>query len=446
MEPRRFAALLAAVALAAFAGRAAYVLLSTQHHAAPLVPEEEPSPYEVDYSLRRGFDEYYYGLQAVGLAEGQGFKTPFFGPADQEDATHPPLTGVALAPVAKVTDGSDVAMRLAMTLAGAGVVVLVGLIGRHVAGQRAGLLAAVLAAVYPGLWMHDGLLMSETFSALFTALTVLCAYRLMRSPTWRSAAAAGAAAALATLTRGELALYVPFVVLPAVLIAARPWPVRLRLAGVALLSAVLLVLPWVAYNLTRFEEPVLISYGDGPTLDGANCETMYSGPWIGYWDGYCAVVRHPVEPSVDAAAQRREGLTYARHHLGRLPAVVAARVGRVWGVYRPFQMLDLYQGEGKPLWASVPGWGMSLVLAGLAVPGAVVLRRRRVPLTPLLAPLAIVTLVAAGFYGLLRNRVPAEIPLVVLASVALDGLLPRLRQGQDLGAVRGDRDGVLEVG
>jgi hypothetical protein len=64
-------------------------------------------------------------------------------------------------------------------------------------------------------------------------------------------------------------------------------------------------------------------------------------------------------------------------------------------------------------------------LLGLGAVGTVVLRRRRVPLLPLLAPLAVVTVAAAVFYGRLRFRCAAEVPIVVLAAVGVDQLVGR---------------------
>lgn len=66
-------------------------------------------------------------------------------------------------------------------------------------------------------------------------------------------------------------------------------------------------------------------------------------------------------------------------------------------------------------WVSIP----------FAIGGAVVARRRRIPLLPLLGPLVMVTLVAAIFWGSVRFRVPAEVPIVVLVAIALDARLPR---------------------
>jgi 4-amino-4-deoxy-L-arabinose transferase-like glycosyltransferase len=406
MGGRRFWAALAFIAVAAFAGRAVYVVAVTQHDLT--------------------WDEVYYRSSAQSLADGDGFRfSPLMGAPTQENASHPPLTSAALASVARVTD-SELAMRLAVALAGAGVVVLVGLIGRTIAGGRVGLLAAGIAAVYPSLWVSDGLLLAETFATLCTAAVVLLMYRLLRAPNWKNAAGVGVACGLAILTRSELALFLPLLVLPAVLtireISRRQ---RLRLAVIALLGAVILVAPWTVYNLGRFERPVLLSTGEGGVLAGANCDDTYAGTRIGYWDGYCGVGGRG-DASVLNEARRDQGLEYMRHHFDRVPVVIAARVGRMWGVFRPMQMAELSEIEGRPMWVSLSGWMMFWPLAALGVWGGVLLRRRGIRLLPLVAPLVVATIIAAVFYGLLRFRAPAEVSLVLLGGVGADAVLARV--------------------
>src|SRR2546427_628085 len=74
---------------------------------------------------------------------------------------------------------------------------------RRVAGERVGLAAAAIAAVYPALFALDSTVRSESLYALLIALALLGAYRLVERPTWRAAAALGVAIGLAALTRGE---------------------------------------------------------------------------------------------------------------------------------------------------------------------------------------------------------------------------------------------------
>ena len=98
------------------------------------------------------------------IGKGQGILLPSLAQPFHPDADHPPFTSVALVPTAKLTDGSDLAMKLTMAGFGTSVVLVIALIGRVVAGDRAALIAAGLAAVYPNLWMNDGLIMAETLT------------------------------------------------------------------------------------------------------------------------------------------------------------------------------------------------------------------------------------------------------------------------------------------
>jgi 4-amino-4-deoxy-L-arabinose transferase-like glycosyltransferase len=398
----RFARVLVCIAAAAFLGRAVYVMTVTRDQT-------------------RTYDELFYQSEATSFANGDGFEPSAFGIHFLGSGEHPPLTAVVLSPVALVTNDNENAMLMTMALAGAGAVVLIGLLGRELAGPRAGLIAAGIAALYPNLWMNDGLLLPETLAALATAAALLFTYRLIRRPGWRYAVLLGVACALAALSRGELLLLVPLLAVPATLmLKGVPSPRRFRIAGVVLLAAAVTVAPWQIYLLYRYEKPTFISYGDGGVIAGANCDATYSGFLTGYWLGLCRPERVSREPSVAAEQRRRLGRDYMRDHLDRLPIVVTARVARIWGVYRPFQMADFSVGEGRPKWASLAGWAMFWPLLGLAAAGVVILRRRDVALLPLLAPLFLVTLVAAAFYGLIRFRVPAEPPIVVLAAAALD--------------------------
>ena len=68
-----------------------------------------------------------------------------------------------------------------------------------------------------------------------------------------------------------------------------------------------------------------------------------------------------------------------------------------------------------------------------AIAGGIVLRRRRVPLTPLVAQFVVVAVTALAIYGLVRFRVPAEVALVVLAAVGVDRLVTRTRTRSRVG-------------
>src|SRR5206468_2348951 len=94
--------------------------------------------------------------------------------------------------------------------------------------------------------------------------------------------------------------------------------------------------PWVGYNLTRFEHPVFLSTGYEVTLLTASCDTTWYGQYTGYWSLFCGV-RTPrkADQSQKAIVYRRAAFDYIGDNKGRIPVVVAARWGRITGLFRP---------------------------------------------------------------------------------------------------------------
>ncbi len=235
--------------------------------------------------------------------------------------------------------------------------------------------------------------------------------------------------------RAELILFVPALLVPAV-VAARELTLRRRLGllAVGLVATAAVLAPWVGRNLATFQDNTYLSTGDGLALLGANCPQSYWGPYTGSWALGCAVsVTGPGDESVQSARDQHAAVTYAEHHSGRIPVVVLARIGRLWDLYEPIQMADGDVNEGRPVPASLAGLGVYYALVPLGVAGVVLLRRRHIRQWFLLVPAAVVTLVSALAYGLVRFRAPFEVCLVVLAAPALvilvQGGARRLRAG-----------------
>ncbi len=375
-------------------------------------------------------DAIYYSAQGHANADGHWFEDPFR--PGQPAADHPPLTALLVTPASALRDG-DMAQRLTMVLVGTAAVGAIGLLGREVGGPRTGLLATLLAALYPNLWVNDALVMAESVTALLVAGVLWCTYRLVRRPSPAVAVLTGLLCGLAVLARSEQGLLAVVIVAPAVLAPSRSSQVRPLLARIGSVATVAVVAaatvaPWVAINLARFEEPVLLSTNDGLTLLGANCDQTFSGGSVGSWRLDCALAADggDGDQSQTAAHQREAALTYIGDHLGELPAVMVIRVGRAWSLYAPDQMVWYNLGEGRPRWASWAGFQMYWFLVPLAFGGGVLLARSRVPVWPLAGTVVVVTITAALFYGLVRFRVPAEVSLVVLAAVTLDEILTGL--------------------
>ena len=374
-------------------------------------------------------DQLFYNAEANRLARGDGFLEPFDPQAlsrgvirEGKDpaADHPPLTVIVLAPVSFVTSQSLIPQRLTMAVLGTVAVVVMGLLARRLAGDRAGWIAAGIAAIYPNLWVNDGLIMSETIATLVVALALLYAYRLIREPNVWNALIVGALCGLAALTRAELVLLVPLLAVPAALVArsvatAQRW----KLAGIGVLAAAVLIAPWVGYNLARFEEPTYLSTNDGIALLGSNCDSVYFGDGIGLTDLKCLGPNPRGDQSVDSKIFRDRAFDYIGEHKKRAVLVAFARVGRPW------DMVSYNKGEGREGWVTTLGLVAYYPLLIAAVGGWVVVRRRRRRSWPLLVPALVVTIASAATYGQTRFRVPAEPTLVVLAAIAIAAVVAR---------------------
>ena len=359
-------------------------------------------------------DSLYYSWQGAQLADGIWFRDIF---ATEPAAEHGPLTAVVLAPFSW---GSHLLFqqRLATVVCGVATIALVGLIGRRMGGDRVGLVAAGLAAVYPNLWINDGLVMSEAPSCLLVAAILLATLRLLEDRTVLRAIICGVLIGLATLARSELALFA--VLLPVVLWRWTPRPGLLRSIGLVVLTTVVVLTPWIMFNLTRFDRPVFLSTNDGTTLVGANCPETYGGPGLGGWSLTCVLANQGapgIDPSERSAEQRRAAVSYVRDNLPRVPVVLLARLGRTADVYGISNLVHQDVGEERDRWASWAGIVSWWILAPLGAIGLAVASRRDAWV--LAMPVVTVLVTTILFYGAHRIRAPLEPALVVSAALTL---------------------------
>ena len=424
-----------ALALVALAGFGIRIGVMTLIREPCPVPEEEPSGtcYEFDGDSR------YVAVQASMLREGRGFgdagKEMWGIPSDEPGASHPPLFTLFVAGLQTVGLDDVSQWRVVVAAIGSIGVGLVGLAAwRVVAGRdgptgarsrQAGVLAAGLAAVSPLLMARDVDFQVEGLLIPLTALFVVLAYRLWRTPTMPAALWLGFVAGLLWLTRGEQIL---------LLVLTIPlfwWGLRDRcgvgrrvglFAASAGLAAAMMA-PWVAYNLGRFTEPTLISTNLQITVLLASCDEVYEGKDFGYYNWDC-VYRLALPDAADDSVREQErgavARAYIADHLGRLPVVTLAKLGRFTNLYLvgdTEERTALQEGSGWFL--ARTGQYATWLLAPLAVVGGVWVRRRRHPLSPLLAPMITPLLVVAVLIPLPRFRVGFDTMLAVLGGIGL---------------------------
>ena len=333
--------LAAVITIVGFAVRLAYVLVVRRDHVV-------------------GGDTFLYHVGANLLVDGKGFIAPLLYDigSSVQAADHPPLYLLFLAIASTLGLRTALEHLLWSTLLGTGTIVVIGVLGRRVAGARAGLLAAALAAVYPNVWLHDGALLSETMAIFVVTVTLFL-------PTARGTTRAGGersrsawpADSRCSPDRSSRCWCPPSS--RRLCYSHRSISTRDRLLRLAVgtVAALVVIAPWVGYNLSRFSHPVLLSSQFEATIAGANCRDTYSGPSLGSITTTCVKGLDPTKDQSEAGVVLRDrAQDFVRDNLGRVPVVVAARVGRVAGLYPPGRLIDVEVFfEGRERWLATLG-------------------------------------------------------------------------------------------
>ena len=175
-------------------------------------------------------------------------------------------------------------------------------------------------------------------------------------------------------------------------------------------------------------EPATLSTQMGPTLEAANCDDTFFGHRIGSWSLDCSSEFGDRDRSVLDRIARDNALDYVDEHRDRLPAVLTARLLRTFNLAHVSDQVNFdWFAEARPIESSRAAVGSFWVIGLAAIAGTVVLRRRGIPSFPLWSAVLNVAVTVVVFYGSTRFRAPAEPAFVLLAAVAADALVRRLR-------------------
>lgn len=348
----------------------------------------------------------------------------------QPTTIRPPLFPLFIAAVYALTGPDPLHARLALSVVGALTCVLVAAIARDLFGGRAGVLAGLIAATYPQLFIYDAWLYSESLAICLFAASCLAVMRVVRRPPdWRWALA-GVLLGITALARPN-GLYALVAVAVWVVLAVWTRVTSLRRAafGFALMLAgcALILSPWVVRNY-RVTDGAFVpaTTGSGIVIAGSYNDMAYSLPGFrGFWVNPFTVAKWdahdshllsnlppdcwgPCEVVVDRATTQM-GEDWALSHLRLIPRLLTLRMQMFWTPASP-------PGEaGMPIWRpfAVAYPTMVLLLAGV---GLVAVRRRwRDALIPVLFAASVVA-GALLFYGSPRMRAPMEPMLVAMAA------------------------------
>jgi len=261
-------------------------------------------------------DTYFYHYSAAGLAEGSGYVTPWTG---AETAHWPPGYTFFLAGLYRLF-GPNVAVGwIANIVLGALTCVAVYIAGCLILSQRAGAIAGLLLAVFPGHVFFSSLLLSET---LFTFLVVvamtliLLVARQGKDTGMVRLILLGLVMGATALVRGQGL----FLLIAAALfwwLSTADWRRTLRWAAVVGVTSLAVIVPWSIRNYVAMDGFVFISTNAGGNLwlgnhEGATGRYMWM---VDEWtrERYAGLP----EPEREVAASNlalREGLKFIFTH------------------------------------------------------------------------------------------------------------------------------------
>lgn len=382
-----------------------------------------------------------YDHIARSIAAGHGFPATLLAAPGSPSALRPPGYPLLLAFVYAL-GGHWLAGRVTNALVGSLVVLLVYLITSRLWDRRRGVIAGVLAAVFPPLVALNGSLLSEPLFIVLELLVVLATLRYQdaqrRLP---YAALIGILSGAAALTR-SVGLLLPVVAIAGIRLAPRSSR-RQTLASVATMLAAMCVViaPWAIRNAAAFDGAfVPISTQDGITAAGTyNAQAGAAGPTYAIWRPPYLVpgLQHLFYDSINEAQMdhvlRDDALSYAGAHPGYVLDAVGLDTLRLAyiGPGSGFVNRQWYYEMGVPRnmqpWISLAGdVAVALALFGVGVAVMRLLRRRRGPpsfsdrrhrfvwLMPLFMYAAVVPI-----HGAFRYRAPLDPFLLMFAAYAI---------------------------
>jgi hypothetical protein len=267
-------------------------------------------------------DPVLYLILGENLASGDGYT---YGPGADQGTTayYPPGYPLALGAViwvVRLLPGDVAAFDIAIWFNVALSVATIGLVfvlARRLAGDRVGLVAAGIWALWPNLIFHSGIVLTET---LFLFLLVLMLVLLLgdaeaaRAPGHARLVAVGVLFGAALLVRPVSAVVGPVLIVLWWGAGARAALWRLALVGAV---TVAVMVPWSIRSTLAMDEPVAMSLNLGDNL----CLGHNPGATGGFGDlgAHCFTAEGMTRPESETVRQSENidlALTYIRENPG----------------------------------------------------------------------------------------------------------------------------------
>lgn len=216
---------------------------------------------------------------ANNLLNGKGF---VFENPDQPTVRRAPFFPIIVAGVYRITGGSSNAVRIMQIILDLGTILLLYIIGSQFFSKQVGMIAAGVWAFYLPAIAVCTVLITETFLAFLSTLTLLLLLKGMNDQNRKYSIILGVVIGLGILTRPTALLLIPFLGLVFLLIHKQFFKQHSRFLVRAFLIALLTISPWTIRNFVVFKAFVPVAFGGGQALYTGN-HIQNDGIWKG-WD------------------------------------------------------------------------------------------------------------------------------------------------------------------
>jgi 4-amino-4-deoxy-L-arabinose transferase-like glycosyltransferase len=350
-----------------------------------------------------------------------------------------PLWPAVIAAIYAVIGVRSHAILLFLSLVGSGTCLLVYYFARDLFGTRVGLIAGLIAAIYPFLFIYDGWLYSESLYIFLLLAFCYSLFRLQRTPRWQLMVVSGILLGLASLERpngvATLALFFAWL---AVMLWTKVIPRRkvLQSGVVVTLLFLAFVTPWLIRNYLVAHTFVFVATGDGKVLVGAyNKETddiyfsnkVYLGTWLRPEESVPNVVKEfpaqcaaPCEVARDNA-YKATALQWIKQHPKQVEDLLKLHIAGMWATTSAEADLPLNRFPGRISSILVVDWMKIItpIIFALAALGFIVTLKRWRELFFIYLVILETIAECIVFYGIPRFRAPIEPLLILLAAGAL---------------------------
>ncbi len=279
------------------------------------------------------FDAGYYNTIAIHLNTEHCFCLQNNVP----DTDRAPLWPFVIAAIYAVTGAHNFYARLFLCLLGSGTCVLTYLFARDIFNKKIALVVGIIAALYPGLFIYDGWLYSESVYTFFVIGFAYSLFRLQRAPRIGWMIACGISVACASLTRPNgVSLFVLVLIWAVFMVRTQMLPWRKVVQAVLVITCLTfgLIAPWTIRNYEESHQFILVASGLGNQLaglynDAAATSHNFGDP--GLWLP-ADKVQPPITDHSDAG-ETAYAVHWIRTHLSEMPYLFSLHFINMWRPY-----------------------------------------------------------------------------------------------------------------